>query len=663
MYSGRYKNKMRQLLICITSAYLSSGFVASAQAQSSIVKRESLRLPVLTSKEVAIEKNSDEATPLQLLPFVEDIKLFKLLEPVDNFNAITQFEFSREEKSKIFEDRKFTVKIDGKETINFNDQGFAPDIKPGDGVFTGFSRVDFEEIERDEQALLKRLSRSKVDSVKVFSGRAVTSTSKFSVEHAIRQKDSIKPEKLQFGKNVVAVRIPSIFNTISSIPFTADENKVLGINNVAVVANPGFTYDPCNTDGTGNDVDPDAPWSFKTLMSNLNQGTGLTDQEFIHNWLSNWINNTSVNGQNIPARPAITDYFPGWNGINPVTLDVDNLPFRLLSIMNRLDLAKVGYSGVSSQGETRFVFGLLNPNTCGPAVGIDQMTAILEYGDPASSCSSVKSRAQQWLELDDFAVGSPIYMNKLKTITDNVTLAPAAAATLNQLRTNDFAFDGIGALSLPWSLREFVVDVGGSGLLEPATTKQTPPTSLRASPITAEYIEGNAANVLCESYVVPDTFTTSGGLTVPFLAASLDYLNTSFWAPPVNQANLPASFPSCHSSSISSISPFVTLPTQIQSEARHKFSVNTCDDCHARETNTTFTHISPVTRNFSGFMTGVVVDDPLLGGVASGGIEREFDDLQRRGQIVQDLAVRSCKAGIFLGSPILQANLPLQFTH
>ena len=52
-------------------------------------------------------------------------------------------------------------------------------------------------------------------------------------------------------------------------------------------------------------------------------------------------------------------------------------------------------------------------------------------------------------------------MNKLKTITDNVTLAPAAAATLNQLRTNDFAFDGIGALSLPWSLREFVVDVGG----------------------------------------------------------------------------------------------------------------------------------------------------------------------------------------------------------
>jgi len=45
-------------------------------------------------------------------------------------------------------------------------------------------------------------------------------------------------------------------------------------------------------------------------------------------------------------------------------------------------------------------------------------------------------------------------------------------------------------------------------------------------------------------------------------------------------------------------------------------------------------------------MTVITVADPQLGPPGSGGIDREFDDLQRRGQIVEELAVGSCFGGI-----------------
>jgi len=106
------------------------------------------------------------------------------------------------------------------------------------------------------------------------------------------------------------VKVPSFIGNLTPIPFTGDENKVLGINNPAVVSHPTFTYDTCDTDGTGNNIDPNNDCSFKTLMANLNQGTGLTAQEYIHEWLRNWMTNNSVNGLVMPSRTGVMDYSP-----------------------------------------------------------------------------------------------------------------------------------------------------------------------------------------------------------------------------------------------------------------------------------------------------------------------------------------------------------------
>lgn len=609
----------------------------------------------ITLKEDRVDNdNAESAFP----PTIRKLRLFKLERPTEEgFNAATLIQFERGQQSEIIERGQFVTQMD-KVEIQFNDLGEGPDLERGDGIFTALTHIDFEALQRDEELFIRRVKEVEKPVIKTFSGRDVVATEPFQLEEALREKEKAGArEPIVLGGKLKAFPMPFLPDILKALPFTGDETKVLAINSTSVVSHPGFTFDPCNTDGTGNNVNPNNPWSFKTLMSNLNQGTGLTDQEFIHDWLRNWMVNSTVNSFILQARPNIVDYFTGWDGVNAATLDINNLPFRLIGIMNRVDLAKVSYAS-ASEGEIRFVFGLLNPNSCTPAAGVDQMTAILEYGDTANTCSTIKTRAQQWLDLDDLAVGSAAYMTALKDITDDVTQAPDAAFQLNQLRTNDFAFDGIGSLALDWNLREFIID-SGSGLLIPTTTKQTPDTSFRTgSPVMAQFMEDHATAILCETHQVPELYLGS-----PFLGASLDYLNTSFWSAPTNQANLPGAFPGCHTSNASGVSPFVTTPTHIQSEVRHKFSLNTCDDCHARETNTTFTHISPVTRAFSGFMTGIIVSDPMLGGVVSGGIDREFDDLHRRGQITEELATKSCSGPVIVNSTFVEKMAPLSFVH
>ena len=70
--------------------------------------------------------------------------------------------------------------------------------------------------------------------------------------------------------------------------------------------------------------------------------------------------------------------------------------------------------------------------------------------------------------------------------------------------------------------------------------------------------------------------------------------------------------------------PFIT-----NREARHKFSLNTCNACHATETATIFTHVKPApfgtVAPLSGFMTGISVADPV-----DGAPTRTFNEFERR---------------------------------
>jgi hypothetical protein len=354
----------------------------------------------------------------------------------------------------------------------------------------------------------------------------------------------------------------------------------------------------------------------------------------------------------IPARTVIKNFFPGWNPADPTTLNMNRLPFRLLAIVNRMDLAGASFYGQPAsarKSETRFVFGLVDVNTCtlpGNTNAARRMTVIFEYGDPVSNCVGLQSRAQSWINLSSIALPSAAYNNALQAITDTVTLPNAGAifgkpngSALDQLRTNEIA------LQPPWQLREFGLSLPFSSL-QSATIKQTPDfTNFRflTSPqtaLTAQYwqdgVIGNPDAILCETYQVPDVYSGT-----PFIGTHTDYGQGQFWDATTTIAGMMGppgtpGQPSCWKSNVSSIN----FPTKA-GEVRHKFSLNTCDDCHSGETNTLFTHVDPVTSpsQLSSFLTGAIgvnanpVNDP-----AGEPVQRSFSDLSRRGQSLENQA-------------------------
>lgn len=579
------------------------------------------------------------ATLGQTKAVLENMQVFKLQTAVAQGNAIALATFKRDAAMDALKGR-FSFDMEGKITA-FNDLAEGADERSGDGIFSAFTTIDVTDINNTQAAFLTKLRSVQNPIVRDFSGRAVVSTNTFAVSSSASSTSVIK------GFTVTEAPAPM---PAATPPALVVPENALVINDRAVVANPTLTFDACNTDATGNNVNANTAWSFKTLLSNLNDETtsGMTDQQFANDWLRNWINNSSVNGFTVIARPNLKQFFQGWDGINATTLNMDKLPFRLLAIVNRIDLAAIPAYGVSTAnkpGEIRFVFGLITRNTAGTCVngGIpgsaDQMTAIFEYRDATTGCTGLKDLANKWLALDTIAIqsgrSSANYLNALKAITDTVT-APNVKK-LNQLRTNDFAFDGIGRFNGSWQLREFVID-STTKKLTPATIKQTPDAVNFRSPgngspnevLIKDYLQQNSAAILCETHSVPELFNAQN-----FLGASVDYLSNTTWL--IQPDVVPASFPGCYKSSVvAGTDAGLLLEDKIRSEIRHKFALNTCDDCHAAETDTPFVHISPINRSTSGFMTGIRVLDGITP------IKRDFNDLARRNQALVGTSATSC---------------------
>ena len=68
-------------------------------------------------------------------------------------------------------------------------------------------------------------------------------------------------------------------------------------------------------------------------------------------------------------------------------------------------------------------------------------------------------------------------------------------------------------------------------------------------------------------------------------------------------------------------------------EARHKFSLNTCNGCHGGETQTGFLQVQPrglgQESSLSGFLLGETVIDPVTGN------PRQLNELKRRRELLQ----------------------------
>ncbi len=357
-------------------------------------------------------------------------------------------------------------------------------------------------------------------------------------------------------------------------------SRELMIKNVSVVD------DPIRTQPGDPALDPRAgAWTFGRLMENM-APTAAAAPDMVEQLFTTWLADRTVNGFTVPARPFMQNQvLDTWPRTPDGKLDLAQSPLRLLTIVNRIDLRNLAEGNA---GEGRFVFGVLD------AQGFPlQFTVILEYHLPATTQADVLDWASSWHALGSHPFPSEEYNVALQALTARFAGRNAApglvnGSALSQLRTNEIA------LSSPWELREFTLSAA-TGFLKEDTIKLTPDLSFDGTPTLANFINANESAILAEQHTVPLTFQGS-----PFLGGAVFNNLTAWRAPGINN-----------------------------NEARHHFSLNTCNGCHSsEETGTGFLQVNPrfpgSEAQLSGFLTGITVPDPVTFQA------RSFNDLARR---------------------------------
>jgi len=342
---------------------------------------------------------------------------------------------------------------------------------------------------------------------------------------------------------------------------------------------------------------PDGPWSFGGLMTKL---AGASDKKtFVLNWLTTWEAAQTVNDQQVAPRSTMRSIvIDGWKardgqtGASDATWNMNfaNAPFRLLAIVNRIDLNRIDDPTDKTSGEGRFVFGVLSPS--GDPL---PFTVIFEYRLIGTDRERLRGWAQEWHALGTLSFGSQ-FNSALQVITDKFS---GAGGQLNQIRSNEIA------LGNPWELREFRI-IGGALIETP--TLQTPANSFQNSATLTHFIDQKEAEILDGDIRVPERFENA-----PLLAASSQVPFNFFWQAPGVQNNV----------------------------ARHKLASITCNGCHHVETGTTsFLHVAnrlPTEKaKLSGFLEGIKVKDPV-----NPAITNEFHDLKDRADILNAIATET----------------------
>jgi hypothetical protein len=327
------------------------------------------------------------------------------------------------------------------------------------------------------------------------------------------------------------------------------------IDRELLISDTRVTTDPRTQNG--------GPWSFEFLVRSM-APAGMDPSDFVMRWLTQWETVESVNGfplldgsliRQTVIDPWIARSLPTTSS-DPVKpkLDLSKAPFKLLAIVDRVDLRESAYGG--NAGEGRFVFSVLDAN------GFEMSFAVIfEYALPTSEGRNAQFWAEQWHALSatrDAAVFGPAYRTALEKITrafsgPNADPTRPNGSTLNALRSNEFV------LTTPrtWNIREFGIS-GRDGLLHFETVKQTPFDTFNSGKPGEQlkaWLIANRDAVLANQHQIPE----------PMLGS--EAIETFQW----NPGNLGAT----------------------DEPLRAAFAINTCNGCHLSETGTGFFHVGP----------------------------------------------------------------------
>lgn len=550
--------------------------------------------------------DSDEEAPAR--PVVES--LFAIPQDGTSKATATVFELKLEEKreqNEQFRGKTLTM-LDGTQQLLFRDDGQGGDAVAGDLLFTASGTFDFVALQAEQERINKVQSQSQTQlTTDVFEGRELVRTVPvvaLSTRFPMGQRVPIRP---------------------IGLATLVDPARSLIIRAPSVVKDPTRTWDPCTN--TGN---PNGKWTFNYLMTEMaNQPfTGVAPSTFVREWLRQWETAKTVNSFTTPPRTSIvTKLINPWPKVAG-ELDLTKSPLMLVAVVNRLDLAGNNPAyGSGRAGEGRFIFAATEGT--GASCHTVPFLVILEYGVDKNDCVSIKTYAQQWQALSSMTLGSASYNAALEALTEQFAkrdLSPRKPnrSSINQVRTNENWLQ-----TSPWELREFRLwnaSVSPAsfaapgpvlGLLNSHTVAQTPDRATKAS-LFPSYVNANVPPIVAvpPTYTVPLTWG-SGAFRGGRAIVTSTSASPPFWSQPA-----------------------ATIPNR---QARHVFSLNTCDGCHGDELGTPFTHVNQL-GNLSPFLSGALVVPDR----ADGSPTRTFNEVLARQTFLDQVANQSCLTLPFL---------------
>lgn len=478
--------------------------------------------------------------------------------------------------------------------------------------YSGWIDFDFDLFAEEQRARgafvarMKSLDASDAADVPTFSGRS------FKGSVALGSVDSTALDGARLASAPLAIDA----SALAMVPGDVAAERELLINALSVVQDPARTFDICNNTGT-----PNGAWTFQRLMTDMANPsvTGINPSKFVKSWLDEWMTGKVVNGETIAARTLMkTSILDPWPKTAAGDLDLSKSPFRLLAIVNRVDLRKNTAQGLDA-GEMRFVFGAIDrkAGSCRPAL----FTVILEYKVPVLGCQAVKNYAQRWTALGDLTIGTAQFNTALAGLTTSVTRAGAAPNNINgsaisQVRTNEIM------IGVPWQLREF--HIAADGQLRSFAVAQTPRASRDRTTLLSKYFSTNATAILNHRHTVPFVFDN-----VAFRGSAIaNEGGDDFWLMP---------------------------PDNTDPNVRHAFSIDTCNGCHGGETKVAgdlqFLHVEPRAFGAESVLSKFLVGDTSLGRPSTytvpdpfNGTRRQFGELVRRRADLAALANSTCTA-------------------
>ena len=451
-----------------------------------------------------------------------------------------------------------------------------------------------------------------------------------------------------------------------------DEDKSLLITDLRVIE------DPVRTDPTNGD---EAVWSFKYLIEQM---SGNSDPSDFAEGLFSFGNAETINGIDLPPRPAVNDkILDPWPRLPNGKLDLTQAPIKLLAIVYRPDLRTFSGNRVTQAGEGRFIFGVLDsegrplaPIGGSAATG---MTLIFEYALPAMRTRDIERWAEGWVELSEYDLDDPDdledYLDDLEDLTGGFADGGTSGSlgrfnrrrpnesSLNQIRSNDIA------LSAPWELREWVIDAS-TGLLRPETVAGTPDfLQLNGTEAFRNLVNNNEAAIMDGTFILPNHMESPHSPSGPFaVGVPVSFINAGLNAmgdQPFSGAGGTTPSRTWH---VQHLGPGVVanIPWSADginnNEARHQFALNTCAGCHRDETDLGFLQVGfPASvrtiadgvapQDQFAVVTNGLTERPFVSAFLKGGTardpvtdeERTFDDLQRRVEDLMGLVEDGCE--------------------